>query len=260
MKYESKAAKRANKYRNSRKYMAQMRKDLQPLVDEANRLYNQLKAVGATSDDNAAIAEAEYSLTKSKERTSTDMFSVDDKHHFRDIRREAARLEKFLSSAQSSVSVYQYEKPAIEAMNKYNITFKNQHERFLQTGHRFTGVDQERMKFAAKIYRRLEESHANIYGAGGYGSDPLINLIYDAVERYDPYMSEDAMDDLEFEVLNMGHEVLNEHQRLIDLGFISTSLNNNIDIGVVSNIKKSMSTEDYFENNPFLKDNITQRG
>lgn len=260
MKYKSKASDRASKYFTTRKYLAKMREDLRPLVEEANRLYSELKSVGATGEDNAAIAEAEYSLTKSKERTSEDMFSVDDKHRFRDIRREAARLEKFLSSAQSSVSVYQYEKPAMEAMNKYNITFKNQHERFVKTGNRFTGVDQERMKFAAKIYRRLEESHANIYGAGGYGSDPLINLIYDAVERYNPYMSEDAMDDLELEVLNMGHDVLNEHQRLIDLGFISTSLNNNIDIGVVSNIKKSMSTEEYFENNPFLKDNLTQRG
>lgn len=257
MKYKSKASKRSDKYKNSKRVLSQMRKDLQPLVDAANRLFSQLKAMGATGEDNAAIAEAEHSLTKSKERRSKEMFSVDDKVRFRDLRRESARLEKFLSSPQSSPEVYQFEKPAIDAMNKYGITFKGQHQRFIETGHRFgDDVDQERMKFAAKIYRELEETNANIYGAGGYGSDPLINLIYNSLENYDPYMSEDARDLLHMTAKQIGQDALTEHQNMIRMGFFNGSLANNIDVGVISKVREAKSVEDFLANN-IDRDNLS---
>lgn len=247
MKYKSKAHKRASSYSKSRSKLSTMRDEMRELVETANRLVSQLKAAGGTVSDNAALAEAEASLTKSKERTSTELFSVDDKHRYRELRREAARLEKFLSSPQSSVDVYLHEKPAINAMNKYNLDFKRQHENFLSSGKRFGANDDERFKLAARIYRELESTNANIYGTGGYGSNNLINLLYDELEGYSPYMSENAIDRIHTKVKDIGQAALTEHQRMYSQGLFSGSPYQNIDIGIISKVRDSMSAEEFFE-------------
>lgn len=245
MKYESKAHKRAQSYSNSRKALKIMREEMQALVDQANNYVNQLLAAGATAEDNAALAEAERSLTKSKERKSDKMFSVDDKHRLRELRREAARLDKFLSSPQANVDVYIHEKPALKAMEKYNLDFKRQHENFVNTGNRFGNVDDERFKFAARIYRHLEETNANIYGAGGYGSNKLINLIYDAVEGYDPNAPERAKNRIEANALKLGQAALTEHAKMVEMGFFSNTPYQNIDVGVISRVRNSTTAEEY---------------
>ena len=245
MKYESKAHKRAESYSNSRKALKIMRQEMQELVDQANNYVNQLRAAGATSKDNAALAEAKRSLTKSKERKSDKMFSVDDKHRLRDLRREAARLAKFLSSPQANVDVYIHERPALKAMEKYNLDFKRQHENFVNTGHRFGNVDEERFKFAARIYRQLEETNANIYGAGGYGSNKLINLLYDAVENYNPNAPEEARDDIERTAKALGQQALTEHAKMVEMGFFSGVPYQNIDVGVISRVRNSTNAEDF---------------
>lgn len=245
MKYESKAHKRAESYSNSRKALKIMRQEMQALVDQANNYVNQLLAAGATAEDNAALAEAERSLTKSKERKSDKMFSVDDKHRLRELRREAARLDKFLSSPQANVDVYIHERPALKAMEKYNLDFKRQHENFVNTGNRFGNVDDERFKFAARIYRHLEETNANIYGAGGYGSNKLINLIYDAVEGYDPNAPERAKNSIEANALKLGQAALKEHAKMVEMGFFSGVPYQNIDVGVISRVRNSTSAEEF---------------
>lgn len=245
MKYESKAHKRAESYSNSRKALKIMRQEMQALVDQANNYVNQLLAAGATAEDNAALAEAERSLTKSKERKSDKMFSVDDKHRVRDLRREAARLDKFLSSPQANVDVYIHERPAIKAMEKYNLDFKRQHENFVKTGNRFGNVDEERFKFAARIYRNLEETNANIYGAGGYGSNKLINLIYDAVEGYNPNASEEDRDNLYLKAKELGQQALKDHAKMVEMGFFSNTPYQNIDVGVISRVRNSTTAEDF---------------
>lgn len=245
MKYESKAHKRAQSYSNSRKALKMMRQEMQALVDQANNYISKLLAAGATSEDNAALAEAERSLTKSKERKSDKMFSVDDKHRLRELRREAARLDKFLSSPQANVDVYIHERPALKAMEKYNLDFKRQHENFVKTGNRFGNVDEERFKFAARIYRNLEETNANIYGAGGYGSNKLINLLYDAVEKYNPNAPEDDMNDLYLKAKELGQQALNDHADMVRMGFFSNTPYQNIDVGVISRVRNSTTAEDF---------------
>lgn len=245
MKYESKAHKRVESYANSRKALKIMREEMKELVERANNYVNQLLAAGATSEDNAALAEAERSLTKSKERKSDKMFSVDDKHRLRELRREAARLDKFLSSPQANVDVYIHERPALKAMEKYNLDFKRQHENFVNTGNRFGNVDDERFKFAARIYRQLEETNANIYGAGGYGSNKLINLIYDAVEGYDPNAPERAKNRIEANALKLGQQALTEHAKMVEMGFFSNTPYQNIDVGVISRVRNSTTAEEY---------------
>lgn len=254
MKYESKAHKRAQSYSNSRKALKIMREEMQALVDQANNYVNQLLAAGATSEDNAALAEAERSLTKSKERKSDKMFSVDDKHRLRELRREAARLDKFLSSPQANVDVYIHERPALKAMEKYNLDFKRQHENFVKTGNRFGDVDDERFKFAARIYRHLEETNANIYGTGGYGSNKLINLIYDAVEGYDPNAPERVKNKIEANAMKLGQQALTEHAKMVEMGFFSNTPYQNIDVGVISRVRNSTTAEDFLSN---LNDNLS---
>lgn len=245
MKYESKAHKRAQSYSNSRKALKIMREEMQALVDQANNYVSKLLAAGATSEDNAALAEAERSLTKSKERKSDKMFSVDDKHRLRDLRREAARLDKFLSSPQANVDVYIHEKPALKAMEKYNLDFKRQHENFVNTGNRFGNVDDERFKFAARIYRHLEETNANIYGAGGYGSNKLINLIYDAVEGYDPNAPERAKNKIEANAMKLGQAALTEHAKMVEMGFFSGLPYQNVDVGIISRVRNTENVDDF---------------
>lgn len=248
MKIKSKAEKRAESYRNSRIRMTQKRNELRLLVDQANSRIHALLNAGATDEDNTALAEARFSLTKSKERTSEEMFSVDDKHRYRELLREEARLQKFLSSANSDVRVYQHEKPAVDAINKYGITFHKQHETFLKTGFRFGVGDEERLKFAAKIYRRLEESYANIYN-GGYGSDNLINLLYDAVEGYNPNMTESQKEAIEAKALKIGREALEEHQKLTSLGLFPNSQYSDMDVNVVANNRTRKREIDLFDDN-----------
>lgn len=245
MKYESKAHKRAQSYSNSRKALKIMREEMQALVDQANNYVSKLLAAGATSEDNAALAEAERSLTKSKERKSDKMFSVDDKHRLRDLRREAARLDKFLSSPQANVDVYIHERPALKAMEKYNLDFKRQHENFVKTGNRFGNVDEERFKFAARIYRNLEETNANIYGAGGYGSNKLINLIYDAVEKYNPYAPEGDIDDLYLKAKELGQQALTDHAKMVEMGFFSGLPYQNVDVGIISRVRNAENVDDF---------------
>ena len=254
MQYESKAHNRAESYARSREALDAMREDMTELVERANILVSQLKAAGATAEDNAALAEAERSLTKSKERKSDQLFSVYDKHRFRDLKREQSRLDKFLSSPQAMVDVYKHEKPAIAAMSKYNLDFKRQHENFLSTGKRFGDLDDERFKFAASIYRRLEETNANIYGSGGYGSNKLINLLYDAVEGYDPDASERSRNKIMKRALEIGQAALKEHQEMYSNGLFSNSPYQNIDMGVITRVRESKSVDEYLD---YKYDNLT---
>lgn len=259
MKYKSKASVYADAYENKTRSLEPMRAELRELVRQANEMISRLKAAGATSEDNAALAEAERSLTKSKERKSNELFSVDDKHRFRELRRESDRLGKFLSSAQADVAVYLNEKQALDAVSKYNITFQNQHENFIKSGFRFSVDDQERFKKAASIYRMVEETYASvIYGddKSRFGSDNLINLIYSQLEGYNPYAPDNIRLSMEANAKQVAERALQRHRDLINMGFFSGTASENIDIGVIEKMKNSMSASEFLEMSNFSGDNL----
>ena len=166
--YESDASKKIGKRRNK---LDPIRDNLQILVDRANLMVAKLQENGL--GDSPAILDAQRTMSTSSE----ELFSVQDKHRYRELRREAARLDSFLSQAESLVSVSLAAERSINAVAKYNLSFWRQGENLANTGFRFGNADEERVKFALEIFRRVKEDPDNALafesGAERFNSDTI---------------------------------------------------------------------------------------
>ena len=240
------------------------RESLNVYAEKANEMARQLMESGVNS---AAVQEAYMSLYK-KDReifdenrdSMPDLFNVHNKTRFRELKHEAARIEKFLASASSDVKVAKYEDRAFQAYQKHGLSFHNQAD--AETGIdnvRFRGYDQDRIKFALKIYRELEDRDAGaIYGnkgKGGFGSDNLFNLIFDEIEGYDPTMPEILKDRFEEAALSKGRAALEEFRHSEQYGFLSGSpKSRRRDQNLLSEFAKSENAEIFFKRNKWLRE------
>lgn len=240
MNIESEASKKAKKSK-----LDPIRNSLRVLVEKAKGAISQLKEAGQLEQ-----SKAYQDAMRSAKKGSEELFSVDDKKRFRELKREANRLEAFLSSPEVSPHIVSYNQKAREALQEHNISFKNQHENYLATGNRFGNVDEDRVKLALRIYRDIAETEASVIGGDAYGSDNLINLIYDELEGYDPNMSNESLIE---KAHNAAYLSIEEYKLNTRWGFTLESENNNKDLQIVDELRKSESAEEFFEKNPFLK-------
>jgi hypothetical protein len=238
-----------------------IRKTLAALVAKANKMVSQLISGGFESS--AALQEAYKSANPDMREAfdkgvSDDLFNVSDKHRYRELRREAARLDKFLSSADANIKVASSEETAMNAMARHGLSFGKkgtenagvQKANLESIGKRFD-ADEDRVKLAMRVYRQLEDSNTNIYD-GQYGSDKLINLIYDSLEGYDPNMSDSLQKNFERHAMEIGQAALTEHRMNTMMGYIEGTPAVNTDVNVIEEIKKHKTTDEFFESNPWL--------
>lgn len=256
--FKSKASSKAR--RKSQK-LDPIRRTLAALVAKANKMVSQLMEGGFESS--AALQEAYRSASSANKEAfdrgiSDDLFNVSDKHRYRELRREAARLDKFLSAADANIKVASSEENALSAMSRHGLTFGkkgteaagSQKANLETIGKRFD-ADEDRIKLAMRVYRQLEDSNTNIYD-GQYGSDKLINLIYDSLEGYDPNMSDSLQQNFERHAMEIGQAALTEHRMNTMMGYLEGTPTINKDVNVIEEIKKSKTTDEFFENNPWL--------
>lgn len=263
MKYESAASRKSKKSNKAPHKLDDLRKVLNVYAQEANERVSQLIDSGVES---AALLKAYKSLRKQdKENFDNDetggvLFNVSNKTRYRELQREAARIESFLAESSSLVSVATAEQKAMDAYKKHGLSFHNQADE--ETGLdnvRFRGWDQNRIKLALEIYRRLESTNNGatlIYGLngkGGFGSDNLFNLIFDEIEGYDPNMSDKQRDKVIGKALQTGMAALDEFQHADMFGFLKGSpRSRKREQNVLSEMAKSQSAESFFKRNKWL--------
>lgn len=257
MNYES-IAKRKEKNTKTPHKLDQLRQILNVYAQEANKRVSQLIEAGVYSP---AIEEAYRTLRKSdKDRYNQGgddgvLFSVTDKKRYRELQREAARINAFFGSAASDVKVAKYEERAVEAYRKHGLSFHNQADDMTEFDNvRFRGYDQEKVKFALEIYRRIEETGATaIYGyngKGGFGSDNLFNMIFDEIEGYSPRMEQNAIDRMKQNAIAMGQAALEDFRHSEMYGFLKGApKSRRRDQNVLSEMAKSSSAESFFKRN-----------
>lgn len=245
MKVNSKASEKMGKRKSK---LNPIRDDLQILVDRANYMVSQLRHAGL--GDSPAIQNA----MASAKRDSSELFSVDDKHRFRDLKREAARLSSFLSEAESQVSTASQSQAAFDALEKHKLSFHDQKENLSRTGFRFGIRDEERVKFALEIFRRVkEEPDAVLFfekGSERFDSDTVFNLIYDTIEDYNPNMPKDKKDELTALAKSRVKLAMEEQERY-ESGFLKGSPYINVEKDIISTIKRSKSAEDFLNSRNF---------
>lgn len=259
--YESKA-RRQEKHEKAPHKLDQLRSVLNVYAQEANKRVSQLIENGVESP---ALIQAYKTLRKvdrEKYDVSGDdgvLFSVNDKKRYKELQRESSRIMAFLGSAASNIRVAKYEERALEAYSKHGLSFHNQADE--QTGIdnvRFRGYDQDKIKFALEIYRRVEDAGGAtaIYGnngKGGFGSDNLFNLIFDEIEGYSPRMEQRAIDRMKENAIATAQAALEDFRHSDLYGFLKGSpKSRKREQNVLSEMAKSTTAEAFFKRNKWL--------
>ena len=250
MKFQSKASKGVGKRKGK---LQPIRDNLQVLVDRANFMVSQLMDAGL--ENSPALIYARETLKGDAEQ----LFSVADKHRYRELRREAARLDSFLSEAESQVKIANATEYALKATQDYGLSFHRQAENLARTGFRFGTADEERVKFAAEIFRRIKEDPDNVLafakGSDRFNSDTVFNMIYAITEDYDPNSSDEDKDALKNLAITAAKLAAQEHVNY-EQGFLNGAPYVNIEKDVISSIKSATSTEEFLKNNQWLLNNV----
>ena len=233
LKVESKAGKQV-----SGSKLNEVRKMLQPMLNRANRAIDRLKASG-DYDYSAAIAEAARTKSRAK-GISDNLFDLSDKKRYRDLMRGADRLLAFLSHPEVEPKVAKYNRSYGSSLSFHDASIRD-------------SEDQDRVKLALRIYRDIASTETSAIGRDAYGSDNLLNLIYDELDDYNPYMGEDAEDILTDSVRMIAFDALDDYYENVTLGFLSgrpnvTYENNSErDMGLVTELKKSESVDAFLK-------------
>lgn len=121
-----------------------------------------------------------------------ELFSIENMKSSRELDREKGRLLAFLSDRTSESKIAQYESQQMTANKAYGGKIFTA-GLVAMYGKRYADdIDEEKFKMAARIYRQLTSYWTNITGKAGYGSNNLINFLYDEVSRTAESFSEDA--------------------------------------------------------------------
>lgn len=157
----------------------EIRAQFHKLQNVANKRAEQLEEKGLDSYSKAYQA-AVSKIGAYRERNFNDLFDVYDTKRYREIKREVARIKKFLNDETSTVEGVE----KFIAAEKYKGAFSGDWYKTYGVSYDKSRVDEEKAKIAFSMYRRLEEnntSYEEIVGRLGYGSENLIMRIYDMV-------------------------------------------------------------------------------
>jgi hypothetical protein len=151
------------------------KKQLQPLVSEANKRIEMIQASGYTS----------YALDRVIREGGTDYFSLDDVSSREELLREMTRLRVFINDKGSTIEHAKLETAQIyssQYAGKFGNEFNNEENKFAR--YDIKAIDKNVAAKAFESYRKIEEHRATeIIGDGAYGSENLIIALYDAEIR-----------------------------------------------------------------------------
>lgn len=263
MNYDSIAKKREKNSKFNPNQYKELRQVLNVYAQEANERVRQLME---SNTESPALVRA-YNRMRKKDREAFDadetggiLFNVMNKTGWLNLQHEAARIREFLGDATSHVPVASYETKAMNAHMKHGLSFHNQADNMTGIDNvRFRGYDQDRIKFALEIYRRIEDSGGAtaIYGnngKGGFGSDNLFNLIFDEIEGYFPGMSDTARESMMSKVIASGQAALEDFRHNEMYGFLKGSpKSRKRDQNVLSEMAKATSGREFFNRNKWIK-------
>lgn len=155
--------------------LEEYKKQLEPMVSEANRKIEMIEASGYVS----------LALDRVIHEGGTDYFSLDDVKTREELLQQITRMRVFLNDKGSTVDGAKLETAQIYA-EEYRGKFGNQYNNFQNNYARYDikSIDSQVAKRVFSNYRRIEEHRATeIVGDGAYGSENLIIAMYDAEIR-----------------------------------------------------------------------------
>ena len=151
------------------------KRQLDPLVSEANHRIETIQAAGYTS----------YALDRVIQEGGTDYFYLENVSSREELIREMTRMRVFINDKGSTLDGARLENAQIMA-SQYKGKFGNEFntEEFQFSRFDNSVIDKDAASRAFATYRRIEEHRAaEIIGDGSYGSENLIIALYDAEIR-----------------------------------------------------------------------------
>jgi hypothetical protein len=162
-----------------------LREKLRPMVDEANKRFSQLITAGMYSH---AIDSAIRSVSArrrdefEKGESSNQFFSIEGKN-YRELRTELARVQEFINDPTSTILGAKLDVSRLAIFYEGGKAFATEESR------READINEQYARWAFAAYREIERNAPNlIYEEGGYGSDNLINVVYQAVVDLPDYI------------------------------------------------------------------------
>lgn len=164
------------------------RKELEPIIDEANRRIGNIVNLGLQS---AALSRVE-------EETGRPYLTLDEAETIPQLITEATRARVFLNDRTSTIEgakVYTAQLNAEEFRGKFGNQYHTWEHKYKNFDTK--AINEEVAKKVFENYRKLEELRAaDIVGEGAYGSENLIIAMYDAeIRGEDSFMA--GLDQLE---------------------------------------------------------------
>lgn len=209
-----------------------LRQQLNILVEEANRRVVSLQSEGLAS---RALSEAERTAIRfHKENGEITSMFTSQLPRMRDLAREFARVQTFLSDETSTVSGARRDKDDIVSG-----LFGGQYRAMYGTGYDITRVSKEQGDLALEVYHKVLErgggwerviSHLRAINTGltQYGSEELIQQIYDMVtsEEYAGYDA-DALTAVAYAhveaIIAMNDEIAERQRMGINYGLLGSA-------------------------------------
>ena len=151
------------------------KKYLEPMVEEANKRIELIKASGYTS----------YALDRVEKEGGRDYFDLSDISTREELLKELTRMRVFINDKGSTVEGAKLESAQIyasEYKGKFGNEYNNEENEFARFDIKV--IDKDIAARAFSNYRKIEEHRATeIIGDGAYGSENLIIAMYDAEVR-----------------------------------------------------------------------------
>lgn len=216
-----------------------VRLKFQKLVDKANKIVSYIRKSGTTTVGyQQAISTLSPKLREAVEKGERELFSLDDRHHFPELRKELDRVGQFLTSDSGTIRAAKYAQEQLEANQRYYGAFRNSN--FHPGGHIDERLDRDIAEVAFSIYRRIEEGGADIIYDGGYGSENLVNFIYNSIVESGDYSSDYAIG----EAIRKSRAVLDQKRKEMDFNGKVSYKTGNRDTGELKKVAEARRFED----------------
>ena len=172
---EKKQREKAVPKKLSKMELEQWKRQLEPLVTEANHRIEMIQHAGYVS----------YALDRVIKEGGDDHFDLESVNTREKLLREMTRIRVFMNDKGSTVDGARLETAQIHAAEykgKFGNEYNNKENEFAH--YDIKSIDKDAASRAFSNYRRIEEIRAaEIVGDGAYGSENLIIALYDAEIR-----------------------------------------------------------------------------
>lgn len=215
-----------------------LRKKFQKMFDKANKIAKYIMGSGQSTVGYQEAMKTLLPADREAVENGRQLFSMEGKTRFRELQREINRVGQFLSSDSGTMKSAQYAQEQLEANKKYYGAFRNSN--FHEGGTIDERLDRDVAEIAFEIYRRVEETGSDIIYDGGYGSENLINFIYNSLVESGDYSSDWAIGD----AIRKSRKVLDQKRKEMDFTGKSAYTTGNYDTGMVKRVTEAKRFED----------------